>query len=64
MTDVEFKQQVLQDLAVLKSDMYKLVGNGQPGRIKLLEDRVFYVILAIIGLALSSGAPAALALLR
>ena len=37
MTD--FEAQVLADLAVLKSQMKEVVGNGQPGRLALLESR-------------------------
>ena len=39
MTD--FEAQVLADLSVLKSQMRDVVGNGQPGRISRLENRVF-----------------------
>ena len=39
MTD--FEAQVLADLCVLKSQMKEVVGNGQPGRISRLENRVF-----------------------
>ena len=35
-----FEEQVLSDLATLKSEMKTLVGNGQPGRMKQLEQRV------------------------
>ena len=35
-----FETQVLADLAVLKSQMRDLVGNGQPGRLRRLEQRV------------------------
>lgn len=38
MTD--FEQTVLRDLATLKSQMLTLVGNGQPGRMAKLEERV------------------------
>jgi hypothetical protein len=38
MTD--FEQQVLADLAELKTQMRALVGNGQPGRLRELELRV------------------------
>ncbi|HSA93466.1 MAG TPA: hypothetical protein VLE48_10680 [Terriglobales bacterium] len=38
MTD--FEQRVLADLAVLKEQMRSLVGNGQPGRLRQLEQRV------------------------
>ncbi len=35
-----FQRQVLADLAMLKTHMRELVGNGQPGRIRLLEERL------------------------
>jgi len=38
MTD--FEQQVLSELAVLKSQMQQLMGIGQPGRLHALEMRV------------------------
>jgi hypothetical protein len=38
MTD--FEKQVLSDLAELKTQMKLLLGNGQPGRMQQLEDRV------------------------
>ena len=38
MTD--FEAQVLADLAVLKSQMKEVVGNGQPGRLAQLESRL------------------------
>ena len=38
MTD--FEQKVLEDLSQLKSQMRALLGNGHPGKIKELEDRV------------------------
>lgn len=36
----EFEQRVLEDLAELKTQMRALMGNGQPGRIQVLEGRV------------------------
>ena len=36
----EFEAQALADLSVLKSQMKELVGNGQPGRLTHLEDRI------------------------
>jgi hypothetical protein len=36
----EFEGQVLADLSVLKSQMKEIVGNGQPGRLAHLEDRL------------------------
>lgn len=35
-----FEEQVLSDLAALKSEMKALLGNGQPGRLRQLEERV------------------------
>jgi hypothetical protein len=35
-----FEEQVLSDLATLKSEMKALLGNGQPGRLRQLEQRV------------------------
>jgi hypothetical protein len=36
----DFEAQVLADLAVLKSQMKEVVGNGQPGRLAQLESRL------------------------
>ena len=36
----EFEKLVLADLATLKSEMKQLLGNGQPGRLRQLEQRV------------------------
>ena len=36
----EFEQQVLADLASLKTDMRWLVGNGNQGKVQELEERV------------------------
>jgi hypothetical protein len=38
MTD--FERQVLEDLAMLKTQMKSLLGNGQPGRLHHLESSV------------------------
>lgn len=38
MTD--FEKQVLADLAALKTQMHSLLGNGQPGRLYEVEQRV------------------------
>ena len=35
-----FERQVLQDLSTLKANMRVLLGNGQPGRVRLIEDRL------------------------
>jgi hypothetical protein len=36
----EFEGQVLADLSVLKNQMDQLLGVGQPGRLRQLEERV------------------------
>ena len=36
----DFEQKVLEDLSQLKAQMRWLVGNGHPGKLKELEDRV------------------------
>ena len=36
----EFEVQVLADLAVVKNQLRELTGNGQPGRIRLMEERL------------------------
>ena len=36
----DFESQVLTDLAVLKNQMKEVVGNGQPGRLAQVENRV------------------------
>jgi hypothetical protein len=36
----EFEGQVLADLSVLKNQMETVVGNGHPGRLSKIEDRV------------------------
>lgn len=36
----EFERQVLADLVELKALVRTLIGNGQPGRIRLIEERV------------------------
>ena len=38
--EVEFQREVLDKLVRLETKMDTLVGNGQPGRVKLVEDRV------------------------
>ena len=38
MTD--FEQRVLEDLAMLKTQMKSIVGNGQPGRLQHIESSV------------------------
>ena len=36
----DFESQVLADLCVLKTQMKEIVGNGQPGRLAQVEDRI------------------------
>jgi hypothetical protein len=36
----DFEAQVLADLSVLKNQMKEVVGNGRPGRLAQLEDRI------------------------
>lgn len=36
----DFRQQVLEKLGRLEAQMDMLVGNGQPGRVRLIEERV------------------------
>jgi hypothetical protein len=38
--DIEFQREVLDKLVRLETKMDSLVGNGQPGRVKLVEDKV------------------------
>ncbi len=38
--DIEFQREVLDKLIRLETKMDSLVGNGQPGRMKLMEDKV------------------------
>ncbi len=38
--DIVFQSAVLEKLARLETKMDTLVGNGQPGRMKLVEDKV------------------------
>lgn len=40
MTDHSFQQQVIADLSEVKADIKSLIGNGQPGRVGRLEDKV------------------------
>lgn len=39
-TDSDFQGEVLEKLGRLEAKMEMLVGSGQPGRVKLVEDRV------------------------
>jgi hypothetical protein len=38
--DIEFQREVLDKLVRLETKMEALVGNGQPGRVKTLEDKI------------------------
>jgi hypothetical protein len=38
--DFEFQREVLDKLVRLETKMDSIVGNGQPGRMKLVEDKV------------------------
>jgi hypothetical protein len=38
--DIEFQREVLDKLVRLETKMDSLVGNGQPGRVKTVEDKV------------------------
>ncbi|MGD0570391.1 MAG: hypothetical protein ABSA78_18465 [Candidatus Sulfotelmatobacter sp.] len=38
--DIEFQREVMDKLVRLETKMDTLVGNGQPGRVKLMEDKV------------------------
>jgi hypothetical protein len=38
--DIEFQREVLDKLVRLETKMDSLVGNGQPGRMKIMEDKV------------------------
>jgi hypothetical protein len=39
-TLTDFEQKVLSDLAELKTDMRWIIGNGNPGKIQEIEERV------------------------
>lgn len=58
-TDDGFKFYVVETLTSLETNMSSLVGNGQPGRVKILEDKVEqhgkYIYGAIIGLVVLEG---------
>jgi hypothetical protein len=38
--DIDFQREVLDKLIRLETKMDGLVGNGQPGRVKLIEDKI------------------------
>jgi hypothetical protein len=57
MTD--FEGRVLSDLNVLKSQMLEVLGNGQPGRLSLLECRLHEhekIVQRLKGMAAAFGA--------
>ncbi|MCU1301733.1 MAG: hypothetical protein JWQ87_2017 [Candidatus Sulfotelmatobacter sp.] len=58
-TDESFKLFVVEKITALDTNMDGLVGNGQPGRVKILEDKVEqhgrYIYGAIIGLVVLEG---------
>jgi len=39
-TDSDFQGEVLEKLGRLEAKMDMLIGSGQPGRVKLVEDRI------------------------
>jgi len=72
-TDNDFQREVLEKLGRLETKMDMLVGNGQPGRIKLMEDRLVQlerndvkrgVYERLVNAALSGIISAAIALLN
>ncbi|MFY9742022.1 MAG: hypothetical protein WA252_04585 [Candidatus Sulfotelmatobacter sp.] len=38
--DIEFQREVLDKLVRLETKMDNLMGNGQPGRVKVMEDKI------------------------
>jgi len=46
-----FETHTVRELAELKTDMKALVGNGQPGRVTVLEKRLFKLIIAVAVIA-------------
>jgi hypothetical protein len=55
----DFEAQVLADLAVLKTQMKEVVGNGQPGRLAQLESRLLdheKMVQRLKGIAAAFGA--------
>lgn len=40
MTNEEFQLHVVESLSELKTDMHNLVGNGQPGRVRIIEQNI------------------------
>jgi hypothetical protein len=69
--DLEFQRDVLDKLVRLETKMDTLVGNGQPGRVKLVEDKVAIlekndlrnsVLNRLVNGAISTGISVAIAL--
>lgn len=46
-----FEAHAVKELAELKTDMKSLVGNGQPGRVAVLEKRMLKLVIAIVAIA-------------
>ena len=56
-----FEAHAVKELAELRTDMKSLVGNGQPGRVSILEKRVLKLIIAVAVIAALSFGPSILA---
>lgn len=59
-----FERHVVDSLARLETQMLSLVGNGQPGRIGILEQKVLRITVIGIAVIVLVLGPAALALLK
>ncbi len=46
-----FEAHTVKELAELKTDMKSLVGNGQPGRVAILEGRVLKLAIGLVAIA-------------
>jgi hypothetical protein len=55
---------IITSLSSLETNMESLVGNGQPGRIAQIENKLFWVIVYGVGLTVLILGPAAFALLK
>lgn len=53
--DIEFQRDVLDKLVRLETKMDTLVGNGQPGRVKLIEDKVAALERTMCEMAYTTG---------
>jgi hypothetical protein len=56
-----YEAHTVAELAELKNDVKSLVGNGQPGRVTKLEDKVFKLFIAVAVIAVLILGPAAVA---